>query len=77
MEELPAIELTPDHGASIRDLIPTIAKIQARKPVIVHAFFKAEEMRTIVERLPPEGLCVIGRADTPDEARRLRDGVMG
>ena len=77
MEDLPAIELTPDHGASIPDLIPTIARIQARKPVIVHAFFTVEEMRMIVERVPPEGLCVIGRAETPDEARRLRDALLG
>ena len=76
MEDLPAIELTPDHGASIPDLIPTIARIQALKPVIVHAFFTVEEMRMIVERVPPEGLCVIGRAETPDEARRLRDAVL-
>jgi hypothetical protein len=77
MEDLPAIELTPDYGASIPDLIPTIIKIQAIKPLIVHAFFTAEEMRMIVERVSPEGLCVIGRAETPDEARRLRDAVMG
>jgi hypothetical protein len=77
MEDLPAIELTPDHGASIRNLIPTIAKIQARKPVMVHAFFTVDEMRMIVERVPPEGLCVIGRAETPDEARRLRDALLG
>lgn len=77
MEDLPAIELTPDYGASIRDLIPTIARIQARKPVIVHAFFTADEIRMIVEGVPPEGLCVIGRAETPVEARRLRDEVMG
>ncbi len=45
--------------------------------MIVHAFFTVDEMRMIVERVPPEGLCVIGRAETPDEARRLRDAVMG
>lgn len=76
MEDLPAIELTPDYGASIPDLIPTIAKIQARKPVIVHAFFTAAEMRTIIERLPPEGLCVISRAETPEQARQLQDTVL-
>jgi hypothetical protein len=73
MEDLPAIELTPDHGASIADLIPTMVKIQTRKPLIVHAFFTAEEMRMIVDRVPPQGLCLIGRANTPDEARRLQD----
>ena len=54
-----------------------IARIQARKPVIVHAFFTADEMRVIIERVPTEGLCVIGQKEMPDEARRLQGGVMG
>jgi hypothetical protein len=77
MDGLPAIELTPDHGASIPDLIPTMVKIQARKPLIVHAFFPAQEMQMIVDQVPPEGLCVIGRAETADEAHRLQDTVLG
>jgi hypothetical protein len=77
LDELAAIELTPDHGASIADLIPVMTRIQACKPLIVHAFFTAEEMRTIVERVPPEGLCVIGRAETPDGARRLQEALFG
>jgi hypothetical protein len=77
MDDLPAIEFTPDYGESIGDLIPTIAKIQARKPVIVHAFLSAEEMQMIIERVPPEGLCVISRAETPDGARRLQDIALG
>jgi hypothetical protein len=76
MDDLPAIELTPDYGASIPDLIPTIAKIQALKPVIVHAYLSAQEMQMICEQVPPEGLCVISRTDTPDEARWLRDAVL-
>jgi hypothetical protein len=77
LEELVAIELTPDYGASIADLIPTLVKIQAQKPLIVHAFFSVEEMRMIIERVPPEGLCVIGRAETPEEARRLQEALLG
>jgi hypothetical protein len=73
IDALPAIELTPDHGESTPDILPILAKIQAHKPLIVHAFLSAEEMRLILDRLPPEGLCVIGRADSPDEARRLRE----
>jgi hypothetical protein len=76
MDDLPAIELTPDYGAIVADLIPTIAKIQARKPVIVHGFLTAAEIRMILDRVPPEGLCIIGRAETPDEARRLQDLVL-
>jgi hypothetical protein len=76
MDELIAIELTPDHGDSIPDLIPTMARIQARKPLIVHAFLSAEEMQMIVERVPPEGLCVISRTETTDDARRLGDQML-
>jgi hypothetical protein len=76
MDDLPAIELTPDYGASIPDLIPTMVKIQARKPLIVHAFLTAGEMQMIVDEVPPQGLCLIGRANTPDEARRLQELVL-
>ena len=64
LDDLPAIEFTPDYGESIPDLIPTMVKIQTRKPLIVHAFLTAEEMQLIVDQVPPEGLCVIGRANT-------------
>jgi len=77
LDDLPAIELTPDYGQSIPDMIPAIAKSQARKPVIVHAYFTVEEMQMIIDQIPPEGLCVIGRADTPAEARRLQDVILG
>jgi len=76
LDSLPAIELTPDHGEPITDLIPVIARIQAHKPVIVHGYLSAEEMRMIVERVPPEGLCVVSRTDTPEEALRLQDAVL-
>ena len=76
LDSLPAIELTPDYGASIPDLIPAIARIQAFKPVIVHGYLSVEEMQTILDRLPPEGLCLISRADTPADAARLQDAVL-
>ena len=63
-------------GESIPDLIPVIARIQAHKPIIVHGYLSAAEMRMIVERVPPEGLCVVSRADTPEEALRLQDAIL-
>jgi hypothetical protein len=75
-EDLVAIEFTPDHGESIPDLIPTMAKIREKKPLIVHAFMTAEEMGLIAQQLPPEGLCIISRADTPESAAWLRDAVL-
>jgi hypothetical protein len=77
IQELKAIEITPDHGESIRDLLPAIGRVQARKPVIVHAFFTAEEVGMIIDNVPAEGLCIICRAETADEARRLQDAILG
>jgi hypothetical protein len=77
MEELRAIEITPDYGESIRDLLPAIARVQARKPVIVHAFLTAEEMEMIIDNVPPEGLCIISRAESSEDARRLQDAILG
>jgi hypothetical protein len=77
LETLPAIEVTPDLGASIPDLIPALQRIQARKPLIVHGVLTAAELRMIAERVPSEGLCVIGRADTPQEAARLAEQLWG
>ena len=76
LDALPAIELTPDHGESIPDLILAIARIRAHKPVIVHGYLSAEEVQMIVERVPPEGLCVVSRVDTPEGALRLQDAIL-
>ena len=77
LDGLAAIELTPDYGDSILDLIPTIARIRDHKPVIVHGYIPADDMRSIIAQVPPEGLCLIGRADTSEEALRLQDAVFG
>ncbi len=77
LESLAAIELTPDVGSSISDLIPVIRRVQAHKLVIVHGYLTAEDMIAIIESVPPEGLCVIGRADEPDQAAQLQEAVMG
>jgi hypothetical protein len=76
MDDLVAIELTPDHGQEIPDLLPTMAKIRDRKPLIVHAFMTAEEVGLIARELPPEGLCIISRVETPEDAARLQDQVL-
>jgi hypothetical protein len=76
LDSLPAIELTPDYGEPICELLPIIARIQPFKPVIVHGYLTAEEMRFFMDRLPPQGLCLVSRADSPDEAARLQDAVL-
>jgi hypothetical protein len=77
MDDLPAIEYTPDYGSVIAELIPTMIKIQKRKPLIVHAYLSEAEMRMIIEQVPPEGLWVISRTAGPEEARRLQDAILG
>jgi hypothetical protein len=76
LDWLPAIELTPDYGEPILDLLPIIARIQRFKPVIVHGYLSSEEMKWFMDRLPPQGLCLISRADSPDDAARLQDAVL-
>ncbi len=75
LEELAAIELTPDFGESILDLIPAIAKIVERKPIIFHGFMTADEMRAILDRVPPEGLSIISRVEVVEDAFRLQDDL--
>jgi hypothetical protein len=77
LDVLRAIELTSDVGSSGVDLIPAIRRVQERKPVIVHGYFGVEEMNAIIESVPPEGVCIASRADTPAEAAHLQEQVMG
>lgn len=77
LDEMAAIELTPDHGESISDLVPAIARIRDSKPVLVHGYMAAEEMQEIARRVPPEGLCLISRVDTTEDALRLQDALLG
>jgi hypothetical protein len=76
MEELRAIELTPDYGESIRDLLPAMIRVEAQKPLIVHAFLSIEEIKLLIDNVPPEGLCIISRAETAVDARRLQDAIL-
>ena len=48
----------------------------ARKPVIVHGFMTAEDMRTVIERVPPEGLCLVSRVDAVEDVLRLQDALI-
>ena len=77
MDDLPAIEFTPDHGESIEELIPDHRQDPgAKSRSWCTLLCRPQEMRMIIDRVPPEGLCVISRAETPDEARRLKDAVL-
>jgi len=76
LEGLRGIELTPDVGSSAVDLIPAIRRVQQRKPVIVHGYLSADEMSAIIESVPPEGVCIASRANTPEEAAQLQESVM-
>lgn len=77
LRELPAIEVTVDVNSSVPDLIPALRQVQEHKPLVVHGYLTAEEIETIIEEVPPAGLCVIGRADTPDRAADLQERVLG
>ena len=70
-------ELCPDVGYDMGELIAALRKILRHRCVIVHAFFTAEQMAEIIESVPPQGLCILGRADTPEHAAELYEQVLG
>jgi hypothetical protein len=77
LDELAGLEFTPDVGSPVVNLIPAIRRALTRKPVIVHGYLSVEDINAIIESVPPEGLCIIGRADSPEEAAQLQGAVMG
>ena len=75
-ERLLYYELCPDVGYDMSELISALRRIVARRCVIVHAFFSAEDIAAIIESVPLEGLCILTRADTPEQAASIQEEVM-
>ena len=69
VDEIAAIQITPDFGEDMRPYISTMAKILEHKPLIVHGIVAVEAAKEIAQALPPRGLALIFRCDSPDEAR--------
>lgn len=76
VEEVTAIEITPDFGADMLPHIPQMAQILERKPLIVHGVMTADAMKEMIRSLPARGLCLFCRCDSAAEGAALLDSVL-
>ncbi len=77
-ERIPHFELCPDEGYDLDEIIVVLRKIlEAGRCVITHAFFRPEEVDRMIESLPPEGLYIGVRAESPAQAEELQKRILG
>ena len=76
IEEVTAIEITPDFGADMLPHIPLMAQILERKPLIIHGVMTVAAIKEIIRVLPARGLCVFCRCDSASEGAAILDSVL-
>ena len=76
VEEVGAIEITPDFGADMLPHIPLMARILERKPLLVHGVMTADAMKEMIRSLPARGLCLFCRCDSAAEGAAILDSVL-
>jgi hypothetical protein len=76
VEEIAAIEITPDFGEDMVPKIPVLAQILERKPLLVHGVMTIPSARAIMRALPARGLALLFRCDTPDVATTVLDSIL-
>jgi hypothetical protein len=76
VEEIAAIEITPDFGEEMRPHIPILARILERKPLLLHGVMSIPSAREIMRALPARGLALFFRCDTPAIAAQVLDSVL-
>ena len=76
IEEVTAIEITPDFGADMLPHIPLMAQILERKPLIIHGVMTVAAIKEIIRVLPARGLCVFCRCDSASEGAAILDSLL-
>lgn len=76
VEEVAAIEITPDFGEDMVPKIPLMAQILERKPLLIHGVMTIASAREIMRALPARGLALFFRCDTPADAARVLDTLL-
>ena len=77
VEEIAAIEITPDFGEDLRPRLSILARILERKPLIVHGIMSLDAMKEMIRTLPARGLCLLARCNSPAEGARGARGGCG
>ncbi|MDP3064642.1 MAG: hypothetical protein Q8O40_15775 [Chloroflexota bacterium] len=76
IEEVTAVEITPDFGADMRPHVPLLKRILERKPLLIHGVMDIEEMKDLRGALPARGLALFCRCSTPAEAEKVLDALL-
>ncbi len=71
IDQIAAIEITPDFGEDLVPQIPVLRQILDRKPLLLHGVISTESAQTIMQALPARGFGIFFRCATPDEAASL------
>ena len=76
VEEITAIQITPDFGEDLVPKIPVLARILERKPLLLHGVMAVDSARQILRALPARGLALLFRCDTPADAAKVLDSLL-
>ncbi len=76
IEEIAAIQITPDFGEEMLRHLPVMSRILERKPLIVHGVMTIPAMREMMRSLPSRGLALFCRCDSPEEARAILGSLL-
>ncbi len=76
IEEVAAIEITPDYGQDLLPYLPLMGQILERKPLILHGIIPVPALKEMMRALPARGLALFSRCDSPAEAATMLDALM-
>jgi len=75
IDEIAAIEITPDYGEDLLPYLPLMGRILERKPLIVHGIVPVPAVKEMMRSLPARGLALFCRCDTPAEAKAVLNAL--
>jgi len=76
VDEVAAVQITPDFGEDMLKYLPILASILEKKPLILHGVMPVDSVHELMRRLPHRGLCIFVRCDTPDDGARTLDALI-
>jgi hypothetical protein len=76
VDQIAAIEITPDFGEDLAPKIPILGRILERKPLLLHGVMTVDSGREILRALPSRGLALLFRCDTPAQAAKVLDSFL-
>ena len=72
IEGIKIIEIGRDlYGPSIFELLPTLREVQKHKPLVIWGHLTQEEIRTLLNELSPNGLCIYPIVKSVEEGKFL------